>query len=369
VSVAPTRPVGGAFLPRTLAVLLGAAAAVVTLTGVHAARGILGPLFLALVLTIVVHPVRVWLARRVPGWLATGIAICLSYAIVLGLAVSIVVAIARFAALVPTYADDADELVADATAWLRDVGVDADAVHQIVSSLNIADVAGAALDVLAGVAGLASSLILVLALCLFAIVDGGSFPARIADLGSARPHLVDALTGFASGTLRYLLVSTVFGLIVAILDTIALYLLGVPAPLLWGLLAFLTNYIPNIGFIIGLIPPAILALLDSGVGLMLAVIAVYSALNLVIQSVIQPKIVGDAVGLSTTLTFLSLIFWSWIMGPVGTILAVPMSLFVRALLVDADPSNRWLTPVIANRPDDPPEETPEGTREDTPSPA
>ena len=104
---------------------------------------------------------------------------------------------------------------------------------------------------------------------------------------------------------------------------------------------------------IGLIPPAVLALLDSGVGLMLAVIAVYCVLNLVIQSVIQPKIVGDAVGLSTTLTFVSLVFWSWIIGPGGTVLAVPLSLLVRALLVDADPRARWLTPIIANRPDEP----------------
>ena len=352
MSEAPSRPGSLTPLPRTLVVLLGSAAAVVTLAGVHAARGILGPLFLALVLTILVHPVRVWLAARIPNWLATAIAVVLGYAIILGLAVTVVVAIARFAALVPTYADDADELVADATAWLRDVGVNADAVHKVVSSFDLGALAGVALDILSGLASAASSLFFLLTLCLFTIVDGTSFGARIRDLAAVRPHLVEALDGFASGTLRYLLVSTVFGLIVAILDTIALYLLGVPAPLLWGLLAFLTNYIPNNGFVIGLIPPAVLALLDSGVGLMLAVIAVYCALNLVIQSVIQPKIVGDAVGLSTTLTFVSLMFWSWIIGPVGTVLAVPLSLLVRALLVDADPRARWLTPIIANRPDE-----------------
>ena len=80
-------------------------------------------------------------------------------------------------------------------------------------------------------------------------------------------------------------------------------------------MAFLTNYIPNIGFVIGLIPPAILGLLEGGPGMMFAVIAVYCALNIVIQSVIQPKVVGDAVGLSTTLTFISLVFWAWVLGP------------------------------------------------------
>ncbi len=149
-----------------------------------------------------------------------------------------------------------------------------------------------------------------------------------------------------------------FGFIVAVLDTIALYLLDIPAPLLWGLLAFLTNYIPNIGFIIGLIPPAILGLLEGGPGLMLAVIAVYSVLNVIIQSGIQPKVVGDAVGLSTTLTFVSLVFWAWVLGPLGALLAIPLSLLVKAVLIDADPDSRWMVPLVSNMPghDDPPPE-------------
>src|SRR4029079_11302384 len=160
--------------------------------------------------------------------------------------------------------------------------------------------------------------------------------------------------GFASGTRRYLVVSTIFGLIVAVLDTIALALLDIPAPWVWGVLAFLTNYIPNIGFVIGLVPPAILALLEDGFGKMVVVIVVYSVLNLVIQSGIQPKVVGDAVGLSTTLTFVSLVFWSFIIGPIGAIMAVPLALLVPALLIDADPSTRWLVPLIANRDADEP---------------
>ena len=128
-------------------------------------------------------------------------------------------------------------------------------------------------------------------------MDGGRVPAPARHgPGPRKPQVVEALADFARGTRRYLAVSTVFGLIVAVLDTIALALLGVPLPLLWGLLAFITNYIPNIGFVIGLIPPAILALLEGGPGLMLAVIAVYCVLNVVIQSVIQPKVVGDTVG-------------------------------------------------------------------------
>ena len=81
---------------------------------------------------------------------------------------------------------------------------------------------------------------------------------------------------------------------------------------------------------------------------MFAVIAVYCVLNFIIQSVIQPRFVGDAVGLSTTLTFLSLVVWAWVLGPLGALLAVPLTLLVKALLVDADPRSRWLVPLLSN---------------------
>ena len=118
--------------------------------------------------------------------------------------------------------------------------------------------------------------------------------------------------------------------------------------MLWGLLAFVTNYIPNVGFLIGLVPPALLALLEGGPELMISVIVAYSVINFVIQSVIQPKVVGDKVGLSTTLTFLSLVFWAWVLGPLGALLAVPLSLCAKALLIDVDPSTRWLNPLIGD---------------------
>ena len=142
-------------------------------------------------------------------------------------------------------------------------------------------------------------------------------------------------------------VSTVFGLIVAIFDVGVLYVLDIPLPWLWGLLALITNYIPNVGFFIGVIPPALLGLLDQGWETLLWVILSYSVINFIIQSIIQPKIVGDAVGLSTTLTFLSLVFWAWILGPLGAVLAIPLSLLVKALLLDADPSTRWISGLIS----------------------
>ena len=91
-----------------------------------------------------------------------------------------------------------------------------------------------------------------------------------------------------------------FGFIVAVLDVIALAIIGVPLFVTWGVLTFVTNYIPNIGFILGVIPPALIALLDGGVGSAVAVVAAYTAINVVVQTIIQPRFTGDAVGISAT---------------------------------------------------------------------
>jgi AI-2 transport protein TqsA len=158
------------------------------------------------------------------------------------------------------------------------------------------------------------------------------------------------MTLFSHGTRSYLLVSTVFGAIVAVGDWIALAIIGIPAAALWGLLAFITNYVPNIGFVLGLAPPALLGLLAGGWGEFTAVVVVYSLLNFVAQTLIQPRFVGDSVGLSMTVTFVALLFWGWVLGALGALLAIPLTLLVKALLVDVDPRGHWLDALMREEP-------------------
>src|SRR5699024_3097637 len=149
-----------------------------------------------------------------------------------------------------------------------------------------------------------------------------------------QPPLSAALSDFAGGVRRYWVVATILGLIVAFLDVIALAIIDVPLIWVWGVLAFLTNYIPNIGFVIGLIPPALLALVDSGWQSALWVIIAYSVLNFVIQAIIQPKFTGESVGVTPLISFFSLLFWVWVLGWLGALLALPATLLLKALLVD-----------------------------------
>jgi predicted PurR-regulated permease PerM len=334
-------------LPRGLIVLLALAAMVVVVAGLRAFAEILGPVFLALMLTVAVHPLIPRLRRAgAPTWLAVAVTLLTVFAIVLGLAASLALSVAQLATLLPTYQDRFAALVQDAVAWLNGLGVGAEQVRAALDRVDFGAVAGVLTSLLVGLAGAFSNLLFILAVLLFMGLDAAGFPSRLRAIAHVRPDVATAFNSFARGTRSYLLVSTVFGLIVAVFDGVALWWMGIPLPVLWGLLAFITNYIPNVGFIIGLVPPALLALLEGGPRLMVIVIVVYSVINFVIQSVIQPKYVGDAVDLSLSLTFLSLVIWTWIIGPLGAILAIPLTLLTKALLLDIDPHTRWMNTLV-----------------------
>jgi AI-2 transport protein TqsA len=338
-------------LPRGVIVLLGLAAAVVSVGGMRAIADLLGPVFLALMLTVTVSPLTSWLRRhRTPGWAAMLITVVTVYLVLAGFTAAMVMAAARLVDLVPTYQTQFAALRADVLSTLSSWGVDVPQVKDLVGQAGPGGVARIAEALFGGVAGVVGNAVFLIALLLFMCVDTVSYPARLRAAASQRPQVVVALRSFAGGTRRYLLVSTIFGLIVATIDTVALWALDIPLPLLWGLLSFITNYVPNIGFVIGLAPPAVLALLQSGPELMVTVIVLYCVVNFVIQSIIQPKIVGDAVGLSVTVSFVSLVFWTWVLGPLGALLAIPLTLLAKGVLIDIDPTTDWLNALVSSGP-------------------
>ncbi|WP_433383893.1 AI-2E family transporter [Actinoplanes sp. CA-142083] len=342
----------GAGLPRGVVVLLGLACIVVVVGGMRITADLIGPVFLALMLTVTISPIAIWMrGKGVPLWLAMVVNVLAVYLLLAVLGVAMALSLARLVDLLPQYQQQFLDLRADVASTLASLGVDQTQVLAALDKVTSpAQIVGVIEWIFGGLAGVLSNTVFLLAVLLFMCVDAVDYPARLAASGAQRPQVVGALREFAQGTRRYLWVTTVFGLTVAVIDTVALWALDIPLPFLWGLLSFITNYIPNIGFIIGVIPPALLGLLQGGVEKMIWVIVVYCAINFVIQSIIQPKVVGDAVGLSATMSFLSLIFWGWVLGPLGALLAIPLSLLAKGLLVDIDPSTRWLNPLVSGGP-------------------
>ena|SRR5437868_4459805 len=341
--------VPGDSAPRALIVLLGAAGAVITLFGIREVASIIGPIVLALVLVIAVAPVRKMLdARGRADWLQIVIPFLIVFLVLLGMVAILTVSVAQLTALLPAYADQVQVLLGQAQQWAAKIGISPDQLNKSLQSFTPDRILGVAQSLVSGLTSVLSSLFLVVVLLYAMSMDAPATARFISASRGSRPEFVDALFAFAQNTRRYLVVSTVFGIVCAVLDSVALSIVGVPLPLLWGALALITNYIPNIGFVLGLVPPALLALLSGGVSQMLAVLVAYSVINVVVQSFIQPKYLGDAVGLSTTMTFLSLIIWAFVLGPLGALLAVPLSLLTRALLLDSDPRATWAATLISN---------------------
>jgi predicted PurR-regulated permease PerM len=348
-AVLPGVVLKGVLLPRTLIILLELAAAVVVVAGIRSASWLVGPVFLALVIVITVHPLAARLRDRgLPGWAATTLLVLLVYGVLLVLAGVIVVSLARLATLLPSYAPQFTDLLSSITAALAEFGVGTDQVRAIVAALDYGRLVGIVSGLLLGLTSLLGNLVFLLSLLLFLSIEASGAGHRLALIARERAPIAGALTGFVRSTRRYMGVNTVFGLLTGVVDWVMLSVLGVPLALLWGLLVFITNYIPYLGFWIGLVPPVLLALLTGGWELAAVVFVLYTVVNFVLTSVIQPKYVGDAVGISVSLTLVALVFWGWVLGMIGAVLAVPLTLFAKALLVDVDPRLRWADAILGS---------------------
>ena len=341
-------------LPRAYMILVGSAAGVIVAAGIGATAWLVAPAFLAWVIVVVIAPVGHRLrAYGLPAWLATGVLVVLVYAVVVVMAGVVVLSAARLATVLPQYAAEADGLRRGLGDLLGTYGIGPEQVREVLANLDVGKIAGYVALLLASVAGLATNLVFLLSLLLFISIETSGADARLAVVIADRPLLGAALGRFTTGIRRYLVVTTIFGLLFGLIDTIALWFMGIPLAVTWGLLAFITNYIPYVGFWLAVLPPAVLALLVGGPQLLVIVVVLYLVVNFVLTSLVQPHFVGDAVGLSITVTFLALVFWGWLLGPVGAVLAVPLTLLVKAILVDSDPRAGWAAALLGSPPPEP----------------
>lgn len=324
-------------------VLLSLAGAVILLVGMSLARDVLTPLFVAAVLVIIVHPVRTPLERHGwPRWLATTAVVVVAYLVLAVLGALVLFAAGQFAALIPQYADELHTVVDQGAGLLTSLGFDADAAADATRRIDPATLVNAAGAIVHTVTGLATSFFFVLAYLLFMAADAARFEDTARRFAPTKARAIAVIRRYCTSVRRYFVVNALFGAVVAVIDGALLALLGIPGAPIWAILAFVTNFIPNIGFVIGLIPPAILALVVGGWPLAIAVVLIYSIVNVTLQELVQPRFVSEAVGLSLTLTFLSVVFWTFVIGPVGAILSVPLTLLLRALLLENDDDAAWV---------------------------
>lgn len=347
-------------LPKVTIVLLTLAAAWLGLSFLHELSSVIAPLFFALNLLITAYPIHTWLVKhKCPRWIsATSAGTVVVIVLAAGMA-GMVWSVAAMINQLQSYIPQMEKTYTQLLNWSTQLGYSQEVITEKLKKIDPQQVMSVVTSLASDTTSVVTMIVVTLTGMIFMVMDTPQMHDRLRLAGKRKPDVVIALESFASGIRKYWLVTTVFGLIVALFDWAALLIIGVPLAGVWALFSFLTNYIPNIGFIIGVIPPALLALFGDGWVAALAVIIAYSVLNFVIQSIIQPKFAGDAVGLTPTMSFVSLLLWGWVFGAMGTLIALPCSLLVKATLIDHDPGARWANALISSRPTEGLEDNPD----------
>ncbi|MET0954576.1 MAG: AI-2E family transporter [Cryobacterium sp.] len=336
-------------MPRGASILIGLGGATVAVFGLAAISGIAAPILLALVLTICAHPIRRGLERRgVPRGLATGTVVTAVFVVLAAFVAALAVALAQFAALLPQFASQINDIATTVSGLLKGIGFGTAQVQAIEASFDPTNLVAFVSGLFGSITNVTVALVIILTMLILMAADAGYLPTLLDQLRPSRPSLVDALVNFASSVRRYMVATTLLGIVQGVLNAVALVLLGVPGAFLWGLLSFLCSFIPNVGYFIAIIPPTVFGFLVGGWAVALPVIVIYAIINAVVQSIVQPRVVGNAVALSQSLTFASVLFWAIVLGAIGAILAIPLTLLVRTVLVDADPAAGWWRPLIGD---------------------
>lgn len=327
---------------RTWRFLLGAAAFVIVVAGMKAADTIVIPFLVSLFVAVLCGPPVFWLRRKgLPQWLAMVVVVAAIMGVGLGMAAVVGNSINGFTLKLPAYQARLQELTAATTAWLDQQGIQL--TGQVLRDVaNPADIMAMLGRLASGLGALVANTFFILLTVIFMLVEASGFPAKLRTaLGAAHSFELPDFSRFAASLQHYLVIKTWISLSNAVVAALWVAVLGVDFPVLWGLLAFLLNYVPNIGSILAAVPPVLLAMLQYDLQRALLVTLGYIVLNVVFDSVLEPRLMGHGVGLSTLVVFLSLVFWGWVLGPVGMMLSIPLTMAAKILLESSD-DTRWV---------------------------
>jgi predicted PurR-regulated permease PerM len=325
--------------------LLTAAACVVIIAGMKAAAVILVPFLLSAFVAIISAPPMFWLQRK---GLPAVLAVCLVVLMILGIG-TIIAALAgqsinQFTQDLPLYQSKIKAQTTSAIAVLTRLGID-------TGSMALTEIfdPGAAMklaaSVLNGLGNMLTNGFLILMTVIFMLLEAASFPVKLQAIQAAPEASLTRWENFLTHVKQYMAIKTWVSLATGIIISLWLAILGVDFPLLWGVLAFALNYVPNIGSIIAAVPAVLLAMIQLDPAKALFAAGGYVAVNVLMGNVVEPRFMGKGLGLSTLVVFLSLLFWGWVLGPVGMLLSVPLTITAKIAL-ESQPDTRWLAVLL-----------------------
>jgi AI-2 transport protein TqsA len=333
-------------LSPSLRLLLGGGGLVLIIIGLRAVAPILNPLLLALILAVTITPLLGWLEKKgLPAWLSLLITILVIIGSGLILVTFVIFASEQLINQVPSYQAGLDTQKQAIESQLSQFGFNVSSITQsnFLKPENLVDLAG---SVGGEVVRAISSGFIMLLILFFLLLGARGFTARLRPEWIPAHPILDRASRFGKDIRHYVLITTWINLLVGIANAVFLLILGVDFAILWGILAWLLGYIPSIGFWLALIPPFFLAFMEFGITKAMIVLVGYILINGSVQNLIQPRLMGRGLNLAPVMVVLSLFFWTWILGPMGALLAVPLTLAVQKMILQGDESTEWLAEMM-----------------------
>ncbi|HAK60655.1 MAG TPA: hypothetical protein DCO77_09770 [Nitrospiraceae bacterium] len=327
---------------RILFVLAGL---VIVVWGIHAAQSVLLPFLVAIFLAVIGASPVIWLEKkRVPSVVAVLLVVAGMVGVLLVMAALVGTSVTAFSDALPLYQKRLQEMTALSLTWLSGMGIDI-SDKLLLKHVDPGAIMRLIARMLSGLGSALANTFLILITVIFILLEASSFPRKLRT-AFRDPHATfPQFSRFADSLRRYLAIKTWISLATGMIIALWLALLGVDFPLLWGLLAFLLNYVPNLGSIIAAAPAVLVALIQLGPGTAVLSAAGYIVVNVVLGNAVEPKLMGRGLGLSTLVVFLSLIFWGSLLGPVGMILSVPITMTLKIALESSE-QTRWIAVML-----------------------
>ena len=336
--------------PKTSAIIT-LAAIVVIVAGMKAASALIVPFMIAAFLALITVRPMLWLqANRVPTVLAALLIVLTILAALTVVGVVVGRSLAAFTAALPAYQQQLQGLMDGAVAFFAQYTDSDQSVERVGDLINPGWAMGLAATLLNAVRDIMTNTLLITFTVIFILLEASSFPTKISAAFGESARSLTGTRQFLDDLGRYLGIKTLVSIVTGLLVWLLTWGLGLDFPRLWGMLAFLLNYIPTLGSIIAAVPAVLLALVQLGVGEATATAIGFMAINIAFGNFIEPRLMGYGVGISPLIVFVGLIFWGWVFGPVGMLLSVPLSMTLK-LALENDERTRWVAIFIGSQRD------------------
>ena len=337
---------------RIVSLLVGLASVVLIVAGLRTMAGVLTPILLSLFLVLITYPILAWLkGRGLPNWLAYILILLSVIAIGAFGVLFLVTSVNELITLLPTYSDQIETQVDGLWQWLTEQGVTLDDI-QSLSWFQPERIIQLSLGLTTTLLGILSDTGLTLLIFVYMLATAPTFSAQLKKGLRDDPSALQRLEEFAHSTSSYLMIKGWLGALTALVQMLLMWFLGLDFAVLWGVLSFAFNFIPNIGFYLALVPPLLIAIIELGWLKAVLFAVAYVLINNFFDMVIAPRYLAKGLDLSVLVTFLSVIIWSWILGPIGAFLALPLTIMVKTLLLEPFPQTQLIARLMGSDSED-----------------